>query len=297
MSDARIRLAGLLRGPAPLVVPGVFDSLTALLAVEAGFEAVYLSGASVAYSRLGRGDVGLVTASEMVDVLGRICDRVSVPVIADADTGYGNAVNVQRCVRDFERAGAAMIQLEDQAFPKRCGHLEGKALVGTAEMCGKLRAALDARRDPRTLVLARTDAVAVEGFEASLERAQAYVECGVDAVFVEGLRDERQILQVGARFGGVLPTVANMVEGGVTPLQGAAALGAWGFRIVLYPGGTARAVAWALQGYFESLRRDGTTVAWRDRMLDFSGLNAALGTPRLLGEARRYDGDAALRDR
>jgi 2-methylisocitrate lyase-like PEP mutase family enzyme len=169
--------------------------------------------------------------------------------------------------------------------------------LGTGEMCGKLRAALDARRDPRTLVLARTDAVAVEGFEASLARAQAYIECGVDAVFVEGLRDDLQLQQVGARFGGLLPTVANMVEGGVTPLQGTAALGAMGFRIVLYPGGTARAVAWALQGYFETLRRDGTTIAWRDRMLDFSGLNAALGTPRLLEEARRYHGDVPLQDR
>ena len=164
-------LGPLLGAGPPLVVPGVFDALTALLAVEAGFEAVYLSGASVAYSRLGRGDVGLVTASEMVDVLGRVCERVSVPVIADADTGYGNAVNVQRTVLEFERAGAAMIQLEDQLFPKRCGHLDGKALVSCDEMCGKLKAALDARRSAKTLVLARTDAVAVEGFNAALERA------------------------------------------------------------------------------------------------------------------------------
>ena len=281
-------LRSLLGAGRPLVVPGVFDALTALLAVEAGFEAVYLSGASVAYSRLGRGDVGLVTASEMVDVLGCVCERVSVPVIADADTGYGNAVNVQRTVLDFERAGAAMIQLEDQLFPKRCGHLDGKALVSCEEMCGKLKAALDARRSAETLVLARTDAVAVEGFDAAVERAEAYLACGVDALFVEGLRSEEQLRSAGERFGARTPLVANMVEGGVTPLVDAASLGSMGYRLVLYPGGAARAVAGALRAYFGILRRDGSTAAWRDRMLDFGALNEALGTPELLARAKRY---------
>jgi 2-methylisocitrate lyase-like PEP mutase family enzyme len=281
-------LRSLLGAGRALVVPGVFDALTALLAVEAGFEAVYLSGASVAYSRLGRGDVGLVTASEMVDVLGRVCERVSVPVIADADTGYGNAVNVQRTVLDFERAGAAMIQLEDQRFPKRCGHLDGKTLVSCEEMCGKLKAALDARRSAKTLVLARTDAVAVEGFDAALERAEAYLACGVDALFVEGLRSEEQLRRAGERFGARTPLVANMVEGGVTPLVEAASLGSMGYGVVLYPGGTARAVAGALRAYFEILKRDGSTAAWRDRMLDFGALNEALGTPELLARAKRY---------
>lgn len=281
-------LRALLQSAAPLVVPGVFDALTSVLAVEAGFEAVYLSGASVAYSRLGRGDVGLVTGTEMVDVLERVCARTPVPVIADADTGYGNAVNVQRTVRDFERAGAAMIQLEDQMFPKRCGHLDGKALVSSDEMCGKLNAALDARRSSNTLVLARTDAVAVEGFAAALDRAEAYVACGVDALFVEGLRDLEQLQAAAARFSPRLPMVANMVEGGVTPLVDSAQLGAMGYRVVLYPGGTARAVAGALVGYFAALRRDGGTAAWRDRMLDFGGLNQLLGTPELLATGKRY---------
>ena len=152
------RLAQRLQEPEALLAPGVFDALTALLAEQAGFEAVYLSGASIAYTRLGRSDVGLTTATEVAQTLGHITERVGVPVIVDADTGFGNALNTQRTVREFERAGAAMIQLEDQVFPKRCGHLDGKSVVSVAHMQGKLRAALDARRSPHTLLLARTDA-------------------------------------------------------------------------------------------------------------------------------------------
>ena len=157
-----------------LLAPGVYDALSALLAQQAGFEALYLSGASIAYTHLGRSDVGLTTYTEVADTLARITERVSTPVIVDADTGFGNALNVQRTVRGFERAGAAMLQLEDQTSPKRCGHLQGKAVVPTSEMCGKLRAALDARHSPETLVLARTDALAVEGLDAALDRAEAY---------------------------------------------------------------------------------------------------------------------------
>ncbi|RYF39393.1 MAG: isocitrate lyase/PEP mutase family protein, partial [Comamonadaceae bacterium] len=171
-----------MQSPEPLLAPGVYDALSALVAEQAGFEALYLSGASIAYTRLGRSDLGLTTASEVAQTVGLITDRVALPVIVDADTGFGNALNVQRTVREFERAGAAMVQLEDQDFPKRCGHLEGKRMVGTSEMQGKLRAALDARRSEQTLILARTDAVAVEGLEAALERAERYLECGVDAL-------------------------------------------------------------------------------------------------------------------
>jgi 2-methylisocitrate lyase-like PEP mutase family enzyme len=230
-----------------------------------------------------------VTATEVEDTLARITDRVARPVIVDADTGYGNALNVQRTVRAFERAGAAMIQLEDQAFPKRCGHLDGKTLVPTAEACGKLRAALDARRDANTLILARTDAVAVEGLDAALERAEAYLACGVDALFVEALRTPEQMDAACRRFAARIPLLANMVEGGKTPLGSADELGTRGFRIVIFPGGTARAVAHALQGYCASLRATGTTAPWRDRMLDFDGLNALIGTPGLVADARRYD--------
>ena len=257
----------------PLLVPGVYDALSALVAEQAGFEAVYLSGASIAYTRLGRSDVGLTTATEVEETLALITERVGVPVIVDADTGFGNALNVQRTVRAFERAGAAMIQIEDQVFPKRCGHLDGKSVVPAAEMCGKLRAALDCRRSAETLILARTDAVAVEGIAAALERAESYLACGVDALFVEALRSADEMEAVCTRFASRVPLLANMVEGGKTPVRSAAELGARGFRIVIFPGGTARAVAHALQAYYDSLKATGSTAAWRERMLDFDGLN------------------------
>ena len=278
-----------LQSPEPLLAPGVYDALSALVAEQAGFEALYLSGASIAYTRLGRSDVGLTTASEVAQTLALITDRVRLPVIVDADTGFGNALNVQRTVREFERAGAAMVQLEDQDFPKRCGHLEGKRLVSTAEMQGKLRAALDARSSDQTLVLARTDAVAVEGLEAALERAERYLECGVDALFIEALRSPAEMDAACTRFARRVPLLANMVEGGKTPVHDAGALGARGFRIVIFPGGTARAVAHTLQGYYASLHQHQTTAPWQARMLDFDGLNELIGTPQLLDAGRRYD--------
>jgi 2-methylisocitrate lyase-like PEP mutase family enzyme len=272
-----------------LLAPGVYDALSALIAEQVGFEALYLSGASIAYTRLGRSDVGLTTYSEVQDVLARITERVHLPVIVDADTGFGNALNVQRTVRGFERAGAAMVQLEDQGFPKRCGHLDGKTLVPVAEMQGKLRAALDARQRSDTLILARTDAVAVEGLDAALDRAEAYRECGADALFIEALRTPEQMDAACSRFAGRVPLLANMVEGGKTPVQAADELGRRGFRIVIFPGGTARAVAHTLAGYYTSLRQHGSTDPWRDRMLDFDGLNAVIGTADLLELGRRYE--------
>jgi 2-methylisocitrate lyase-like PEP mutase family enzyme len=272
-----------------LLAPGVYDALSALIAEQAGFEALYLSGASIAYTRLGRSDVGLTTYSEVEDVLARITERVRAPVIVDADTGFGNALNVQRTVRGFERAGAAMLQLEDQGFPKRCGHLDGKTLVPVAEMQGKLRAALDARQRRDTLVLARTDAVAVDGLDAALDRAEAYLECGVDALFIEALRSPEQMDTACNRFAARVPLLANMVEGGKTPVQGADELGRRGFRLVIFPGGTARAVAHTLAGYYASLHQHGSTTPWRDLMLDFDGLNAVVGTDELLEQGRRYE--------
>jgi 2-methylisocitrate lyase-like PEP mutase family enzyme len=275
--------------PRPLLAPGVYDALSALIAEQAGFEALYLSGASIAYTRLGRSDIGLTTASEVAQTLSLITERVRIPVIVDADTGFGNALNTQRTVREFERAGAAMIQLEDQTFPKRCGHLDGKGVVPVAEMQGKLRAALDARRSSETLILARTDAVAVEGLEAALERAQRYLECGVDALFIEALRTPQQMDAACSRFAQRMPLLANMVEGGKTPVQDADELGRRGFRIVIFPGGTARAVVHTLQGYYASLQQHGTSLPWQDRMLDFEGLNRVIGTPELLAAGRKYE--------
>ncbi len=274
--------------PRALLAPGIYDALSALVAEQAGFEALYLSGASIAYTRLASPDIGLTTFSEVTDTLAHITERVRVPVIVDADTGFGNALNVQRTVRGLERAGAAMIQLEDQTFPKRCGHLQGKGVVPVAEMCGKLRAALDARTSRETLILARTDALAVEGLEAALARAEAYLACGVDALFVEALRTPAQMDAACARLAARVPLLANMVEGGQTPVESAQALGERGFRIVIFPGGTARAVAHTLQGYYASLKAHGSTTPWRERMLDFDGLNALIGTPGVLEAGKRY---------
>jgi 2-methylisocitrate lyase-like PEP mutase family enzyme len=274
----------------PLLCPGVYDAFSALLAEQAGFEALYLSGASLAYTRLGRSDVGLTTYSEVCDTLAHITERVRLPVIVDADTGFGNALNVQRTVAGLERAGAAMVQLEDQGFPKRCGHLDGKTVVPVAEMVGKLKAALDARRSADTLILARTDALAVEGWDAAMARAEAYLACGVDALFIEALRSPQQLAAAAGIFATRVPLLANMVEGGKTPITPADELGRLGFRIVIFPGGTVRALGQALQGYFASLRQHQTTEPWRDRMLDFDGLNGVIGTPELLARGARYDG-------
>jgi 2-methylisocitrate lyase-like PEP mutase family enzyme len=276
--------------PRLVLAPGIYDALSALLAEQAGFEAVYLSGASVAYTRLGRSDVGLTTYSEVCATLEAIRERIQLPLIVDADTGFGNALNVQRTVKGFERAGASVIQLEDQGFPKRCGHLDGKTVVSKAEMAGKIRAAVDARRDRETLIMARTDAVAVEDFERALERAEAYLEAGADLLFVEAVKSEEQMRAVNARFAGRAPLLANMVEGGKTPVKSAADLEALGYRIAIFPGGTVRTVARTLIDYYASLRSTGTTAAWRDRMLDFDGLNGVIGTPELLAAGRRYEG-------
>ena len=273
----------------PVLAPGVYDALSALVAEQAGFEALYLSGASIAYTRLGRSDVGLTTFTEVADTLARITERVSLPVIVDADTGFGNALNVMRTVRGFERAGAAMIQLEDQTFPKRCGHLDGKAVVPVQEMVGKLKAALDARTSAETLILARTDAIAVEGLDAALERAERYFECGVDALFIEALRTPEQMDTACARFAQRIPMLANMVEGGKTPVLPSAELQSLGYRIAIFPGGTVRALSFALQGYLQSLREHGTTTPWLPQMLSFDQLNDVIGTPEMLALGKRYE--------
>lgn len=282
-------LKTLLQGTKPILAPGVFDAMTARIAEQAGFSALYLSGGAVAYTQFGRSDVGLTTATEALDVLWRITDRVATPVIVDADTGFGNALNVQRTVRDFERAGAAMIQLEDQSFPKRCGHLADKSLVSQAHMCGKLKAALDARRSGNTLILARTDAVAVHGLEAAMDRAEAYLECGVDALFIEAVNSAEQMDIVCARFAGRIPLLANMVEGGKTPIQSVSQLGERGYKLVIFPGGTARFVAASLQRYYASLAHHGTTEPMWPQMLTFDGINELIGTPELLAHARQYE--------
>jgi 2-methylisocitrate lyase-like PEP mutase family enzyme len=271
----------------PLLAPGVYDALSAALAEEAGFEAAYLSGASIAYTLLGRPDIGLVSMTEVADVMSRIRERVALPIIIDADTGFGNALNVQRTVRVFERAGASVIQLEDQTFPKRCGHLQDKTLIGAAEMVGKVRAAVDARE--HALIMARTDAIAVEGFDAALDRAELYLEAGADILFIEAPEDRGQMEALTKRFASRIPLLANMVEGGRTPLADVDELGALGYRIVIFPGGLVRALSWAAREYFASLKAHGTNAPFRNRMFDFKGLQDMLGTSAMLDNARQYD--------
>jgi 2-methylisocitrate lyase-like PEP mutase family enzyme len=278
-----------------LVAPGVFDGLSALIAARAGFEALYLSGASIAYTRFGRSDLGLVSMTEVAETLGAIRERVEAPIIADADTGFGNALNVMRTVRVFERAGASAIQIEDQATPKRCGHLDGKSLISASEMVGKIKAALDARKSRETLIVARTDAAAVEGLAAALERAERYAEAGCDLLFVEAPTAVDEMRAVALRLGARAPLIANMVEGGKTPMLAADELEALGFRVAIFPGGLSRALARCMIDYFESLKAHGTTEPFRGRMLDFEALNALIGTPELLRLGRAYDGDAVGR--
>ncbi len=272
-----------------LLAPGICDPLTALLATEAGAEALYLSGASIAYTRLGRPDIGLVTMTEVADVIAQVADRVATPLIVDADNGHGNALNMQRTMRLFERAGAAALQIEDQSYPKRCGHLQEKRLIPTAEMAGKIRAALDARRSAETLVIARTDAVAVEGFEAAIERAGLYAEAGADALFVEAPGSAEELARIPAALGDRLPLMANMVEGGRTPILPAAQLEAFGFALVIFPGGAVRAMARAAQDFYRTLVTSGTSDGMRNSMLDFNGLNAAIGTPEMLALGKTYE--------
>ena len=283
----RTRIAG-----KPIVVaPGVYDALTALIAARAGFSSLYVSGAAIAYTRLGRPDIGLVSMAEVADTLSLIRDRVDAHLIVDADTGYGNALNVVRTVQRFEKAGASAIQIEDQDYPKRCGHLDGKTLISAEEMCGKLRAAVDARRSRDTLIIGRTDAVAVEGVERAVERAMLYREAGADLLFVEAPKARADLAQIAARLGTSAPLMANMVEGGKTPALSAAELEALGYALVIFPGGIVRALGRMADDYYTSLAGHGSTEPFRDRMLDFDGLNALIGTQEMIALGRRYAGN------
>ena len=273
----------------PIVVaPGVYDAFTALVATQAGFETLYVSGAAIAYTKLGRPDIGLVSMSEVAETIALIRDRIGAHLIVDADTGYGNALNVVRTMRTFERAGASAIQLEDQDFPKRCGHLDGKGLIPADEMVGKIKAALDTRASRDTLVIARTDAVAVEGFERAIERAALYKEAGADMLFVEAPKTRDELARVTKALPGVA-LMANMVEGGKTPPLPAAELEALGFALVIFPGGIVRALAHHAAGYYASLAANGTTEPFRNQMLDFDGLNRVIGTPEMIALGKRYE--------
>lgn len=275
-----------------VLAPGIYDALSGLIATQMGARSVYLSGASLAYTRFGRSDIGLVSVSEVHDTLAAITDRIETPVIVDADNGFGNALNVQRTVRYFERAGAAAIQLEDQSFPKRCGHLDGKKLISREEMVGKVKAALDARRDQSTLIIARTDARAVEGFAAALDRAEAYREAGADVLFIEAPQSLDEMGQLCRQFKGRVPLLANMVEGGKTPIKSVADLAELGYNIAIFPGGAVRAISHHLQAYYGGLLSTGSNTGFASRMHDFDGLNGIIGTADLMRLGETYEPDS-----
>ena len=272
-----------------LLAPGIYDALSGLIAEQSGAKAAYLSGASIAYTRFGRSDVGLVSVSEVHDTLAAVTDRIKIPIIVDADTGFGNALNVQRTIRSFERAGAAAIQIEDQSFPKRCGHLDGKVLIKKDEMVGKVKAAVDSRKTSDTLIIARTDARAVEGLQEAIDRAHAYHEAGADVLFIEAPRSVDELKLIRKSFDLNIPLLANMVEGGKTPVKTANDLKSLGFNIVIFPGGAVRAATFQLQEYYAGLLKNGSNSEFSKRMHDFDSLNAVIGTPELLNIGKKYE--------
>jgi 2,3-dimethylmalate lyase len=287
----RARLRELLAGPGPLLAPGAYDALSARLIERAGFDAVYMSGFGSTASLIGRPDVGLLSATEMIDNARRIAAAVDLPVIADADTGYGNAINVLRTVQLYEQAGVAGIHLEDQVSPKRCGHLSGKAVIPAEEMIGKIRAAVAARTDPDLVLIARTDAAAVEGLDAAVARARGYAAAGADLLFVEAPTSEDDVAAVAEALRGVAPLVFNWAEGGRTPPLPLARIAELGFTLVLFPIGTLLAAAAGIRALLAGLRADGTPVAALAGLPTFDGFTDLIGLSEI-GELERRFGSS-----
>jgi len=254
---------------------------------QAGFEAAFLTGGGLAMARFGRPDMGLVTMTEVADTIAVIRDRVAIPLIVDGDTGFGNALNLARTARTFERAGASAIQIEDQGFPKRCGHMAGKTVIPLAEAVGKVKAALDARSD--MLVIARTDAVAIEGIDAAIERAEAYLEAGADLIFIEGPRTMADTHAVTDRFAARVPLVHNLVEGGVSATDSGAILEQMGFAVALHPLLLLHGFAAQVPGWLAHLREDRSTAALTDSIATLSDMNRITGSADLIATGARYD--------
>jgi 2-methylisocitrate lyase-like PEP mutase family enzyme len=282
---ATSRLRELLQAGRTIVAPGAYDGLSARLVEQAGFPAVYASGGAIARSA-GVPDMGLVSPDEIVHRLATMVEVVSVPVIADADTGYGNALNAQRAARAFERAGVAAFHIEDQTFPKKCGHYENKVLVSMREMAQKLHAVRDALTDPDFIVIARTDAIAVEGFNAAIDRARAYLDAGADMIFVEAPTSAAQIANIAKLLPGY--KLINMFQGGKTPLLPVAQLEQLGYHIVIIPSDTQRAAIKAMQRVLAAITRDGSAAAMVDDMASFSEREAVVDTPAYLDRDRHY---------
>ena len=284
------RLRALLAGPEPIVAPGAYDCLSARLIEAAGFPAVYMTGFGTAASYLGRPDVGLLGMSEMVDQARRIVQAVDVPVIADADTGYGNPINVIRTVKAYEDAGVAALHLEDQVAPKKCGHMAGKQVIPPAEMLAKIQAAVAGRRSEDFIIIARTDARAVEGLDGAVARARRYREAGADVIFVEAPESEDEVERIAEALADV-PLMFNWAEGGKTPPIGYVRLRELGFRIVIFPIGPLLVAARAVGELLETLKRDGTPAAALDRMVPFQRFIDFLGVPEIRDLERRFARD------
>jgi len=287
MMRASTQLRELLRAGDVVVAPGVWDGLSARLVARAGFPAAYATGGGIARS-MGYPDLGLLSLSEVASRLANIVEHARVPVIADADTGYGNALNTQRAVREFERAGVAALHLEDQTFPKRCGHYDDKSVVPAVEMAQKLRAARDAMTDSDIVLIARTDALAVEGLDAAVERAQAYAAAGADVIFIEAPVSVEQIEAIARRV--PQPKLINMFQGGKTPLVPVARLKALGYQIVIIPSDLQRAAIRAMDDVLAAIARDGSSAALAERMASFTEREAVVDTAAYLARDAKYAG-------
>ena len=284
---ATTRFRNLMKKPGCIVAPGVADSLAGRLVALAGFDAVYMTGFGTSLTRLGMPDIGLLTANEMIDNANRIVDASGLPVIADADTGYGNPMNVLRTIRDYEKTGVAGVHLEDQSWPKRCGHLAGKRVIPTAEMVAKLKAACDARNDDDFVIIARTDAIAVEGFDAAIERGHRYREAGADILFIEAPVGREQVEKVTKAFAGV-PLLYNMAASGKTPDIPAEELGRLGFKLAIFPNYAILAAIPAVQHMLAELKKTGTIGHLRDRMTTFKEFTEIAGLPEVTKLEARY---------
>lgn len=288
--NRRARLRALLDAGEPVLAPGAYDALSARLVEQAGFDVVYMTGFGTTAGLLGRPDVGLLGGAEMATHAGRLADAVDLPLIADADTGYGNPINVIRTIRDYERAGVAALHLEDQVMPKRCGHLAGKQVVPAGEMTAKIRAAVDARTDPDMLIIARTDAAAVDGLDAAIDRARRFADAGADLLFVEAPTSEAHIERVASELSGHR-LVFNWAEGGRTPALSRERLAELGFALVLFPVGTLLAATAGMTELLARLRADGSPAAMLERLggLDAFAELAGIGEIRQLEDAYRND--------
>ncbi len=279
-------LRRLLAGPEFLVVPGVADSLNARLVAEEEFKAIYMTGAGTTAVRLGMPDVGLLTMDEMVDNASRIAEASGLPLIADADTGYGGPLNVMRTIRAYERAGVAGVHIEDQQLPKRCGHFAGKTLVPAGEMAAKIRAAVDAREDPDFVLIARTDAIAVEGFEAAIERGKLYADAGADVIFVEAPRTREQLAAIPPAFG--VPALLNIGASGKTPMLDAEEAKELGFRLAIYPNFLILAAIPAVRRALRELKEKGTPAALLNDIAGFTELFDIVGMAEVQELEERY---------